>query len=296
MRELAHVRSVAGSNENFCRLRQAHALERQCFPIGAKGNRCIKSVRDDFLRLRAGPHGHCVDGFLRFVFGGEKNRFAVRRPREFIRAAVKAFGEIFPFFALPVVEHHAPTIGFVSGRKLRVISDESSIRRVHGISVKALLRGDALRFASRYRNDEQISVRADRFHPVGNGGEAELLRVRREIDISGAAPFVRWNVVVRSESDVAGRRAFAGWNHKEMSAPVESLVSGCASPPSIESKYSCELPLREERNASVLPSGDHTGEESCPLRVSCISAPPAVGTIQILLAPRFASMSGVVTV
>src|SRR5438445_2401543 len=80
-----------------------------------------------------------------------------------------------------------------------------------------------------------------------------------------------------------------------MSTPVESFVSACASPPSIESKYTCESPPREERNAIVLPSGDHTGEESCPLCVSCIPAPPAVDTNQMLLAPRFASMSGVDT-
>src|SRR6267378_4348378 len=81
-----------------------------------------------------------------------------------------------------------------------------------------------------------------------------------------------------------------------MSAPVDNFVSACASPPSIESKYTCDSPVREERNASVLPSGDHTGEESCPLCVNCIAAPPTVGTIQMLLKPRFASMSGVDTV
>src|SRR5579864_8784544 len=46
----------------------------------------------------------------------------------------------------------------------------------------------------------------------------------------------------------------------------------------------------------VFPSGDHTGDESCPLCVSCKDAPPVVGTTQILLAPRFASISGVDTV
>src|SRR5260370_24222427 len=84
-------------------------------------------------------------------------------------------------------------------------------------------------------------------------------------------------------------------DHFTRSAPVESFVSACASPPAIESKYTCESPLREERNASVFPSGDHTGEESCPLCVNCIAFPPAVGTIQMLLTPPFASMSGVET-
>jgi len=52
----------------------------------------------------------------------------------------------------------------------------------------------------------------------------------------------------------------------------------------------------KKENASVFPSGDHTGEESCPLCVNCIAAPPAVEVTQILLTPRFASMSGVETV
>jgi len=89
---------------------------------------------------------------------------------------------------------------------------------------------------------------------------------------------------------------FPSGDHFTRSAPVESFVSGCGSPPSIESKYTCESPLRIERNASVFPSGDHTGEVSCPLCVNCIAAPPVVGTTQMLLALRFASMSGVATV
>src|SRR5580693_3537468 len=81
-----------------------------------------------------------------------------------------------------------------------------------------------------------------------------------------------------------------------MSAPVERCVNGFASPPSIDSKYTCESPLRDDKNAIIFPSGDHTGDESCPLCVSCNAVPPVVGTIQILLAPRFASISGVDTV
>src|SRR5262249_43826666 len=52
------------------------------------------------------------------------------------------------------------------------------------------------------------------------------------------------------------------------SAPVESFVSGCGSPPSIESKYTCLSPLRADMNAIVFPSGDHTGEESFPFCVN----------------------------
>ena len=86
---------------------------------------------------------------------------------------------------------------------------------------------------------------------------------------------------------------FPSGDHLKRSAPVDSCVSFFASPPSIESRYTCEFPSREERNARVFPSGDHDGELSCPLCVTCIASPPAVLTIQMLLAPRFASISGV---
>src|SRR5260370_28776037 len=78
-------------------------------------------------------------------------------------------------------------------------------------------------------------------------------------------------------------------------APVDRCVTACASPPSIDSMYTCEFPLRDDKNASVFPSGDHAGEESCPLCVSCTASPPPVETIQMLLALRFALMSGVAT-
>src|SRR5580704_6449238 len=81
-----------------------------------------------------------------------------------------------------------------------------------------------------------------------------------------------------------------------MSAPVERCVNGFASPPSIDNKYACESPLRDDKNAIIFPSGDHTGEESCPLCVSCNDVPPVVGTIHILLAARFPFISGVDTV
>src|SRR5882757_5815580 len=85
-------------------------------------------------------------------------------------------------------------------------------------------------------------------------------------------------------------------DHFTKSAPVESFVSGCASPPSIESKYTCESPLRAERKAIDFPSGDQCGDESLPVRVNWIASPPATGAIHKLLALRFASISGVATV
>src|SRR4029077_8367902 len=62
--------------------------------------------------------------------------------------------------------------------------------------------------------------------------------------------------------------ALPSGDHFTKSAPVESFVSGCASPPSIESKYTCESPLRAERKAIDRPSGDHTGDKSLPVRVN----------------------------
>src|SRR5260370_12859941 len=88
---------------------------------------------------------------------------------------------------------------------------------------------------------------------------------------------------------------FPSGDHFTRSAPVERCVAAWASPPSIGNRYTWEVPSREERNANVLPSGDHSGEESWPLCVSCMAALPAVDTIQRLLALRFASMSGVAT-
>src|SRR5258707_9305794 len=78
-------------------------------------------------------------------------------------------------------------------------------------------------------------------------------------------------------------------------APVDRCVTACSSPPDIDSMYTCEFPSRDDKNASVFPSGDHAGEESCPLCVSCTASPPPVETIQMLLALRFALMSGVAT-
>src|ERR1700737_643835 len=88
---------------------------------------------------------------------------------------------------------------------------------------------------------------------------------------------------------------FPSGDHFTKSAPVERCVTACASPPSIDSTYTCEFPSRDDKNASDFPSGDHVGEESCPLGVSCIASPPLVGTIQMLPALRFAFMSGVAT-
>src|SRR5258707_2601751 len=88
---------------------------------------------------------------------------------------------------------------------------------------------------------------------------------------------------------------FPSGDHFTKSAPVDRCVTACSSPPDIDSMYTCEFPSRDHKNASVFPSGDHAGEESCPLCVSCTASPPLVETIQMLLALRFALMSGVAT-
>src|ERR1700751_5708489 len=94
------------------------------------------------------------------------------------------------------------------------------------------------------------------------------------------------------KTEVVKRTVFPSGDHFTMSAPAESLVSGCASPPSMERTYTCESPLRAERNTMVFPSGDHFGEESFPVRVSWIASPPATGAIHKFVAFRFASLSG----
>src|SRR5258707_14061019 len=99
-----------------------------------------------------------------------------------------------------------------------MISNEVSVRRVHGIPVKSRLRGDALGLATGNRNDEQIGVRADGFHFVGDGSEADFLRIRREIDVSWTAALVRRNVVIRSGREIARRTAAVRGNHKQMTA------------------------------------------------------------------------------
>jgi hypothetical protein len=60
-------------------------------------------------------------------------------------------------------------------------------------------------------------------------------------------------------------------------------------------RYTCCVPSRLERKAITLPSGDHCGRESRPLRVSCLGSPPEVETSQMLLTERLAPLSGVDT-
>ena len=61
---------------------------------------------------------------------------------------------------------------------------------------------------------------------------------------------------------------FPSGDHFTISTPVEIFVTGCASPPSIDSTYTCESPLRADKNAIFFPSGDHLGDESFPVRVN----------------------------
>src|SRR5258708_6567699 len=69
---------------------------------------------------------------------------------------------------------------------------------------------------------------------------------------------------------------FPSRDHFTRSAPVERCVNCFASPPSIDSRYTSEVPLRDDRNAIVFPSRDHPAEESSPLSASCSPSPRAV--------------------
>src|SRR5260370_42494120 len=87
---------------------------------------------------------------------------------------------------------------------------------INGIPCKAGSGCDALGFSAGNRNDEQITVRADRFHLVRHCGEANLFSIRRKINISRPAPLIRWNVVVRSWREVSWCRASIRGNDEQM--------------------------------------------------------------------------------
>src|SRR5258708_9388844 len=59
---------------------------------------------------------------------------------------------------------------------------------------------------------------ADRFHLFGYGGETDFFSIRRKIDISRPAAFIRWNVVVCSGRKIAWRRDSIRRDHKQMGA------------------------------------------------------------------------------
>src|SRR5437016_10139493 len=96
-----------------------------------------------------------------------------------------------------------------------MIRDVFSVRRIDWIPVKSRLRCDALGLAAGNRHDEQITVRTDGFHFVGDCSETDFSPIGREIDISRPAPLVRWNIVVRSRREVSWRRASIGRNDRQ---------------------------------------------------------------------------------
>src|SRR5439155_7279566 len=64
----------------------------------------------------------------------------------------------------------------------------------------------------------QVAVCADRFHLVGDGGEAKFFAVRRKLNIAGAAAFIGRNIVVRSCGEVARSGAAIGGYDKQVGA------------------------------------------------------------------------------
>ena len=76
------------------------------------------------LARRAGlAWGDFVEGFLSLILSGEVNSFAVRRPNDFIHAAVKRFGQ-FNMFSAGAVVSAAVTLGMsLSGLSARQNAD-----------------------------------------------------------------------------------------------------------------------------------------------------------------------------
>src|SRR6202022_306951 len=66
--------------------------------------------------------------------------------------------------------------------------------------------------------EKQIGIRADRFHFVRDGGEANFIGIRRKVDVARAAALVRRHVVIRSGIQVAGLAAAIGSGNKRMTA------------------------------------------------------------------------------
>ena len=144
MRDLPRVGAVARRRKYFRRHRQAGSLEYQRLAVGTERNRGVVGIGDSFLWSCSESRRHRIYRFLRLVLRRKINRLAVRRPSQFIGAAVESFGEIFDSSRRPIVQQHAPAVRFISRRQLRVIRNEFSIRRVHRVSVESLLCGNSL--------------------------------------------------------------------------------------------------------------------------------------------------------
>src|SRR5260370_37246639 len=61
-------------------------------------------------------------------------------------------------------------------------------------------------------------MRADRFDFFCYRGETDFFSIRRKIDVSRPAAFIRWNVVVCSGRKIAWRRDSIRRAHKQMGA------------------------------------------------------------------------------
>src|SRR5712675_3577617 len=125
---------------------------------------------------------------------------------------------VFALAALPVVQHHSPPVRLISRRKLRVIGDEPSIRRVHWIAIESRICSDLFRVTSRRWYHEQISIRADRLHLVGHRRETKLLGVRRKINVLRSSALIRRHVVVCSRIQIASFSAAVCRLYKQMAA------------------------------------------------------------------------------
>src|ERR1044072_3158543 len=83
------------------------------------------------------------------------------------------------FSRLSILDEEPPFIGFEAGAGLRAPGEIFSIRRIERRGVGARTRGNFLRRASRHWRDENVLVRAGRFHFINVRRVSELLAIRR---------------------------------------------------------------------------------------------------------------------
>ena len=223
-RDLPHSASIARRRKNLRRHRQAGALEDQCFAVPAQRDSRVVAACDQLSWRSPHARSHLIYGHQSFVFCREVESLAIRRPEQFVRAVVESFRQVLDFARRTVVEHDSPAVGLVPRRQLRVVRDVFAIGRINRLAVEALLRCDPFRFAALNRHGKQVRVRADGLNGIGHSREADLLRIRRKIEVTGSASLIRWHVVIRARRQIARSRATIGRHDKQVTAfPVAPM-------------------------------------------------------------------------
>ena len=83
---------IAARSENFGGRDEAGSQERKCVSIRGNRNAFVERIFHDFPRRASGRCRDFVHRLLRFIYRREVNFLAVRRPNDFIHAAIEGFG------------------------------------------------------------------------------------------------------------------------------------------------------------------------------------------------------------